>query len=199
MRHKIICLHKIFRGSRLLAMALVYSLPSFATAENSTALSTFRTYFNLPSAANADAVMSQLPAAGTPLDASEAGDLISMVLWQLESRDPAAVRLAIRLLENLKETGSPQEVIYESLGHLIRIDPSLFANEMQTAPEPVVTRVLEWSGLVYVDSDKGPCFEAEKRIEALATVRTPALAKFIEKSNHILKSVIKEECKTGEQ
>lgn len=154
----------------------------------------FAAYCDYPSDKNAVKVIGLLPDSGIQYSgAKQEHDTIDfvysnlvMVERQVLSRDPNAVRLAFRL--KTIADGAFAEDLDVLLGRLIRIDPTLFLQQLKEHG-----RVNRLDGLVgnlgdpYVDRFDAQRLEIQKRIGALKSVSDPALKELADRCIQELK------------
>lgn len=149
-------------------VAVLTSSPIFAQT-------TWEVYLEYPSSQNAAQVDS--------LRYTESTDRMEDVEWDLSllevqviSCDREAVRLAFRLVPQMD--GLLAEIIDFMLGRLIRINPTLFLQELKNHGEgvPSLGHHVSNFGEVYVDRWQAKEYEAEQRIQSLQTVVDSDLA-----------------------
>lgn len=143
----------------------------------------FSEYSVLPTPENADRLLAVLPTtdvASWPSDGTMdriyTGENLGMLERQVISRDPIAVRLALRL-RNISDGGFAED-LGVILGMLIRIDPELFLTELRNAKPPVkyVEPLVANEGELFVDKQEAQCHENRLRRRAVHSVKSKNLA-----------------------
>jgi hypothetical protein len=166
----------------------------------------FLKYVNHPSNQNAVKVISILPE--TPINYSAPSQEMDEALEYMYQSRPMEIlehqilsknREAIRLVFRLRAfaDGGFGEGLDIILGKLIKIDPKLFLEELNTV-KPIVARydsLLGNYGNEYVDNLKASCRETKLRINALKTVKGPSLKKIRNNCIEILESSSNDSCK----
>ncbi len=161
----------------LIRHAIVWAA-ALTLAASASAQTPWEAYLALPSPANARRV----ERASYSDSAAALGQLeqdLEVVAVQMQAGDRDAVRLAFRLLPGAD--GDFAETLEIMLGRLIRIHPALFLEEVrrqqQTLPrfDARLNGMLTNTGSPYVDREQADAYEMRRRMDALRSVRAPAL------------------------
>jgi hypothetical protein len=144
----------------------------------------WETYINYPSSETADSLIALLPETWHPMLPSDelktstvlAMEDIGMLERQVYARDRSAVRLAFRMLTIAD--GVLAEELCIILGSLIRIDPELFLEELNTNRSTVfeLGPLVNNFGHDYVDRFRAQELECKLRIQSLKKIDNPVTA-----------------------
>lgn len=153
-------------------------------------------YFNYPSSENALKFYLTLPERGPVLR----GDVVDFIFKyenfrmlekQVYASDPNAVKVAFRII-NISD-GYYTEITETALGNLIRINPRLFLQELNSHKNirPIEDSAVTMVGEIFADRFKAQKLEIELRIRALETVKNDNLIEIRDQCIKILNEHLK--------